>query len=89
MTESSIRVTDHAIVQYLSRSGRIDVEAVKREILDDTTMRRADILGNGVYPIQFDLVAIIRDRAVITVQYNSTRGFRTALSDEAVRREKK
>jgi hypothetical protein len=91
MTESpevNIHVTDHAIVQFLSRTGQIDVHAVKRRILDDKTLSMAQKLGDGVYPIGDDLAAIIRDRAVITVQINSARSFRTALSDPALRREK-
>jgi hypothetical protein len=40
-----VNVTDHAIVRYLERSGRIDVEALRREIVE--RVQHAADLGAG------------------------------------------
>lgn len=63
-------VRDHAIVRYLERTGQIDVEKLKEEILSDRIVEQARVLGNGHYPIRSGLIAVIKDKNVVTVVVN-------------------
>lgn len=63
-------VSDHAIVRYLERTGRIDMKALRREILSDRTVELAKVLGDGRYPIPNGCLAVIKSKTVVTVLVN-------------------
>lgn len=63
-------VSDHAIIRYLERTGRIDLESLRREILSDRTVELAKVLGDGRYPIPNGCIAVIKQKTVVTVLVN-------------------
>lgn len=75
----NLRVTDHALVRFLERAGRLDVEAVRGAIAAsvDRAAGAARILGQSEYEIHADgLIYRVRDGAVTTITNNATRSRR-------------
>lgn len=66
-----LHVTDHAIVRYLERTGRIDVDQVRKEVFpgDDERMDEAiKTLGGGTFPIGNSHRIVVADRKIVTVK---------------------
>lgn len=64
--DTPIIVSEHAILRYLERVTKIDMEEVKRKILPKDTQFQAVRLGNGSYPVG-DYFVKIRNNVVVTV----------------------
>ena len=70
MSRSPIRITDHALVRWLERSGAIDIEALRTMLAGslDRATRAADAIGGGQFLILADgLVYVVREGALRTV----------------------
>ena len=62
------KVTEHALLRYLERSGRIDVHAVKREIL--STVEHA--AKAGARSVKANGMTFILDRGRVVTVVNGT-----------------
>lgn len=65
-----LRVTDHALVRFLSRAGGLDVDALRPQLARslERAARAADSLGASEYRIQADgLEYRVINGAVVTV----------------------
>jgi hypothetical protein len=60
-------VTDHAVLRFLERSGRVDVEQIRTEILTDDVKHAISILGDGRFPVGPGLKAVVSNGRVVTV----------------------
>jgi hypothetical protein len=66
-SSDSIVLTEHAILRYLERSGKIDLDAIKKEILNKNLEAQIRSLGNGVFPIKDGLKARVKNSSIVTV----------------------
>ena len=62
----NIIVSEHAIIRYLERVYRLDLEKIKQEILPERIAAQAKIIGNGRYGV-IDHTLLIKDNVVVTV----------------------
>jgi len=72
---NSITVTEHAILRYLERVEGVDIERVKKDIVDGETLKRIQTLGPGYYPRTVDEIPFrirVKDNAVVTVLTGKT-----------------
>jgi len=68
--ESSLRVTDHAILRYLERAKNINVEEVRGYLQNQPKVEeQVKILGEGYFPLK-DCKVYIQDNTIITVIVN-------------------
>ncbi len=78
VNKNSIIITEHAILRYLERVEGVDIERVKKDILDDKVLRQIKTLGTGYYPCTKRFEAWknredmpfrirVRDNSVVTV----------------------
>ena len=63
-----LEVSDHAVVRYLERVEKKDLEQVKHNILTEEFMRIYNELGDGSIPNGNGLVVVVRNRRVVTVK---------------------
>lgn len=64
--KQALEVTDHAVVRYIQRVKKVDVNSIKREILKGIVVPHKT-LGNGDYPIE-NKRAIVRNGKVVTIK---------------------
>lgn len=64
--DGSIIVSEHAIIRYLERVYKLDVEKIKQEILPEKILKQAKMIGNGRYGV-IDHTLLIKDNVVVTV----------------------
>lgn len=62
-----VEITDHAIVRYLERHKGIDMNAIRSEILTETTTAYIQQLGDGKYPIGDGRRLVVKNKTVVTV----------------------
>lgn len=62
----NIIVSEHAIIRYLERVYKLDLEKIKGEILPTTIAQQAKVIGNGRYGV-VDYTLLIKDNVVVTV----------------------
>ncbi len=60
-------VSEHAILRYLERVKKIDLELLCGEILTKEVIENHQQLGDGKYPINNEYKVIIKDNVVLTV----------------------
>jgi len=61
-------VSDHAIVRYLERVKGVNIDEIKKEILNDNIVRLIETLGgSGKYPND-NFTIVMKDNMVITIQ---------------------
>lgn len=65
-SNENIIVSEHAILRYLERVYRLDLEKIKQEILPERIAAQAKIIGNGRYGV-IDHTLLIKDNVVVTV----------------------
>lgn len=59
-------VSEHAIIRYLERVKKIDIEQIKREILTDDIKKYIEKLNSGKFP-EKNFMAVVRKKIVITI----------------------
>lgn len=60
-------ISEHAILQYLQRVKEVDIEAIKKEILNDNVRSMIEKLGkSGRYPNK-DFQLVLKDNVVVTI----------------------
>lgn len=60
-------VSEHAILRFLERVWKIDIEDVKQDIAPPTIQQAVKALGNGEYPVGDTHKIRVRDNVVITI----------------------
>lgn len=60
-------LSDHAIVRYLERTGQLDREAIKEDILTPEIVSHIRHLGSGKYPLGNGLRIVVKDNTVVSV----------------------
>lgn len=66
--DKDIVVSEHAVLRYLERSLDLDIEVIKKRILTEEIRKQYEVLGNGSFPIDSNVKAVIRDNIVVTVK---------------------
>lgn len=65
--DSTVKVSEHAIIRYLERVKGINIEEVEKEILPDSVLKLIDTLGgNGIYPVD-DFQIRLKNFTVTTI----------------------
>ena len=63
-----LKVSDHAIVRYLERIERLDIQAIRDKLVTNKLREFvATVGGNGTFPIDGGRV-VIKDSTIITVE---------------------
>ncbi len=60
-------VSEHAILRYLERVKKVDLELLCGEILTKEVIENYMQLGDGKYPINNEYKVVIKDNVVLTV----------------------
>lgn len=63
---SDIIISEHAIVRYVERVLKIDMEKLHKEIISDEFKKRIITLGNGTYPHNNHFIKVV-DNVIVTV----------------------
>lgn len=67
--QQDVQVSEHAILRYIERAllDRVNIMEIKMRIFQQVAPY-VDQLGNGKYPLDHGLRAVVRDRVVVTVE---------------------
>lgn len=60
-------VTEHAVLQYLARSGKVNLEEIQKEIMGKRLFETIKTIKNGKIPLTPELTAVVKDYTVVTV----------------------
>ena len=60
-------VSEHAILRYLERCQEIEIDKIKRKILNQSTVEQIKYFGDGKYPIGNGHQAVVKDMTVVSV----------------------
>ena len=60
-------VSEHAVIQYLVQTGRLDLDAVKAEILTDELAGLIKQLGSGKFPLGNGTKAVVKQNVIVTI----------------------
>ena len=60
-------VSEHAILQYLIRYCNLDVTSIIESILTPELTSQIDCLNSGKFPIYDGLVAVVKNKTVVTI----------------------
>lgn len=66
-SDKDIIISEHAILRFLERVKKIDIEATKKEILSDLARAQAKALGNGTFPVSATHRVKVKDNTVVTI----------------------
>ena len=62
-----IRISDHAVLRYLERTECIDIQRLKKTLLNKQMRKKIRCMGDGKYAIAGGLRMVVRDNTVVTV----------------------
>lgn len=63
-----IKVSDHAMVRFLERVYKMNIEKLQSEILSEQVLKYYEQLGDGTYPIGNTAIrVVIKDGVVVTI----------------------
>ena len=65
--ETGVDVTDHAVIRYIERVMGIDVAELRRRIAGGTVTKCAGVIGDGRYPVEPGVKAVVRGGKVVTI----------------------
>lgn len=65
--EDNLIISEHAILRYLERVKKVDLELLCDEILTKEVIEAYKQLGNGKYPISKQYKVVIKDNVILTV----------------------
>lgn len=67
-THKEIRVTDHALVRYVERVLAVDMDDIRKSIVDDQVRTLTQTLGGtGTFPNSEGLQVVMKNHHVVTV----------------------
>lgn len=62
-----LQVSDHAVIRYLERVKGIDIDAVRKEIVNQQLVTNYTMLGDGELPLSDSVRAVVKHGTVITI----------------------
>lgn len=65
--QSNVVITEHILVRYLERVKGIDMEEIKKEILDDELKKQILTLGSGKFH-RNGFRLIVKNNSIVTVE---------------------
>lgn len=65
--DKPVIVSEHAVIRYLERVKGIDIEAIKKTILNKETEQKLKILGQCIYPCD-GYKLVFKDNTIVTVE---------------------
>ena len=71
LRNSTLTVTEHAVIRYLERVEGLDVQAIKNKLATEELQKQVSVLGGGEYPVNIDgnrVKVVVRNFKVITVK---------------------
>jgi len=72
MTQKEIVVTEHALLRYIERVLKLDLDEVRKRILSPTIRRYIDELGGGKFPQNGEETGkykvVVKNRVVTTIE---------------------
>ena len=63
-----LTISDHALVRYMERVIGVDVNGVRKQILDAKSKKDISVLGDCVYPVNNLYCVVVKDGVVVTVK---------------------
>lgn len=60
-------VSEHAVLRYLERKFNLDMNDIKKQIMNDKLEKVIKTIGDGKYPIGDGMTAIVTNKTVVTV----------------------
>ncbi|QDH83723.1 hypothetical protein [Achromobacter phage Motura] len=67
LTKKDLVVSEHAVLRYLERMYKFDLNEIKSQILTPQLIKTADTLGNGKFPTGAGFKAVVRDRVIVSI----------------------
>ena len=67
LKEKEVIVTEHAVLRFLERKFKLDIDEIKTEIFPENVRAQHKALGSGKFPIANGLKAVIKNNSVVTV----------------------
>lgn len=68
LKDKDIVITEHAILRYLERSMKLNIDDVKKAILPDVVKKQIEILGDGLFPIPDGGGKLrVKNRTIVTI----------------------
>jgi chromosome segregation ATPase len=61
-------VTEHAIIRYIERVIGIDLNEIKKVICNEKLINQVSALGNGSYPIDNGVKAVVKNNVIVTIE---------------------
>lgn len=68
--EERIQITDHAVIRYIERIEKRDMEALRKSIVTDVLLQQVKTLGDGTYPVCTDYAryrAVVSGGCIVTI----------------------
>ena len=62
-------ITEHALIRYMERVKGIDVESMRKEVVNNKIVDQITRLGSGTFPCG-DYKIVVRDSIIVTVLCN-------------------
>ena len=62
-------VSEHALLRYIEKSYNINLNDISNNILKNESLVKYDLFGNGEYPINKGLKAVIKDKVIVTIKW--------------------
>lgn len=90
LTPGRITVTDHALIRYIERVMKVDLDMVRNQIFTDAQKQIVGTLKSCILPIGAGHSAVIRNQVVVTVlpeKKNSSRQTRVPKSSDYKKRQ--
>jgi len=60
-------VSEHAILRYAERVMGLDISEVQKQIMTPSILRAIETLGSGKIPLANGVVAIVKDKVVVSI----------------------
>jgi len=68
--QKGVIITEHAILRYLERGADLDVDNVKKLILNEATRAKIEQYESGEFPIGDGLSVKVKNKVIVTVLKN-------------------
>jgi predicted nuclease with TOPRIM domain len=61
-------VSEHALLRYIEKTYNINLNDISNNILKNESLEKYDFFGNGEYPLNKGLKAVIKDKVIVTIK---------------------
>jgi hypothetical protein len=66
--DKSLTLTEHAVLRYLERVEKINIEEIEKNIFSAQLLKCHSTLGNGRFPIKDNVFAVIKNNKIVTIE---------------------